>query len=99
MSSTREELQQLMDELDKATPMMLKACHDDAAFWLTFTRVSDSIQEAAAAGDADWAKDGIDNILRKHGRAINRTVVVKWARLPPDPLPAAVGYVFVTHPR
>jgi hypothetical protein len=77
MAKTREELQHLLDELNRSMPAMLKTCPEEIDFWPALARAVDVIQDSASARDYEWVADKIDLILSKHGKAIS-------ADLPPS---------------
>lgn len=67
---TRDELQTLLDELDKSMPALKKDNPDEADFWPAFAGMADLILDGASAQDYDWVNQQTDAILAKHHMGI-----------------------------
>jgi hypothetical protein len=68
MAKSREELQKLLDTLDKNMPLLIKANPREAEFWQAFWSASDPIVGDAGPFDYDWVLIRFDHILELHGK-------------------------------
>ena len=68
--SEKEQLQNMLDRLDREVAAGLRDNPDRDAFWPDFAARSDAVLEAAGAEHFDWVSSGIAEILQRHGVAV-----------------------------
>lgn len=67
MAKTREELDSILDELERELPGLLKDSDDQDDFWMAFAALSDAIEDDAVPADLDYVRSRIDGMLGAHG--------------------------------
>lgn len=65
--SERDDLQSMLDRLDREVAVGLRDNPDRDAFWPDFAARSNAVLEAAGAEHFDWVSAGISEILQRHG--------------------------------
>jgi len=68
LSKTRQEIESMLAELERAMPQLFKQNPDDADFMPLFADRADVIARVAGAGDYEWVMDRIDAILDRSGK-------------------------------
>jgi hypothetical protein len=67
MTTSRAELDALLDDLQDALPKMIAENPDDGDFWSEFAGQAEVIEDRASAADCDHVGGRINAMLAKHG--------------------------------
>ena len=68
MAKTRDEIDSILDELERELPELLKDADDQDDFWLAFVGLSDAIEDDAAPADLQYVRGRIDRMLAGPGQ-------------------------------
>ena len=67
VTTTRSELDSILDELERELPLLMQDTDDPEDFLMAFTALSDAIEDTVDPEDLPYVRKRIDGMLAKHG--------------------------------